>query len=119
MRISDWSSDVCSSDLIDLAIAELEPGKPDDVQFIAGGLNAHIRYAGVLALVVTQHADFVLAPAPRLQGAIDAERVGVVQPLRTGLPHRVGAPLRQVKVGIGHGYSVENIVHAHSAPPHE
>src|SRR3546814_1281846 len=30
-------------DVIDLAIAELEPGKPDDVQFIAGGLNAHIR----------------------------------------------------------------------------
>src|SRR3546814_9984852 len=94
MRISDWSSDVCSSDLIDLAIAELEPGKPDDVQFIAGGLNAHIRSAGVLAMVVTQHADFVLAPAPRLQGAIDAGREGLVQALRRGLPDMVGAQIR-------------------------
>src|SRR3546814_2638028 len=61
-------------DVIDLAIAELEPGKPDDVQFIAGGLNAHIRSARMLAMMVTQHADFVLAPAPRLQRAIDAGR---------------------------------------------
>src|SRR3546814_8353819 len=117
MRISDWSSDVCSSDLIDLAIAELEPGKPDDVQFIAGGLNAHIRSAGVLAMVVTQHADFVLAPAPRLQGAIDAGREGLVQALRRGLPDMVGAQIRTVRVVIGHGVRVEELVHAIPVTP--
>src|SRR3546814_14008002 len=112
MRISDWSSDVCSSDLIDLAIAELEPGKPDDVQFIAGGLNAHIRSAGVLAMVVTQHADFVLAPAPRLQGAIDAVRAGLVQALRIRLPVLVGARIRTVRVGLGPCCLVAELVYA-------
>src|SRR3546814_9524796 len=101
MRISDWSSDVCSSDL-----------------FIAGGLNAHIRSAGVLAMVVTQHADFVLAPAPRLQGAIDAGREGLVQALRRGLPDMVGAQIRTVRVVIGHGVRVEELVHAIRSEEH-
>src|SRR3546814_11896432 len=140
MRISDWSSDVCSSDLekgptrastllflcgcyirrnhlfvridrlrrlnyddvnqhridvrdridvIDLAIAELEPGKPDEVQVIAGGLHAHKRYAGVFTMVVTRHADFVLAPAQRPRGSHDARGAGLGQAPRTCFQSRV------------------------------
>src|SRR3546814_4886405 len=68
-------------------------------------------------MVVTQHADFVLAPAPRLQGAIDAGREGLVQALRRGLPDMVGAQIRTVRVVIGHGVRVEELVHAIPVTP--
>src|SRR3546814_10886959 len=66
----------------------------------------------MLAMMVTQHADFVLAPAPRLQRAIDAGREGLVQALRRGLPDMVGSQIRTVRVVIGHGVRVEELVHA-------
>src|SRR3546814_3984151 len=47
MRISDWSSDVCSSDLPD-RLAEMAPGFPDDEDRLVGGLEAQCRHFPVI-----------------------------------------------------------------------
>src|SRR3546814_20609921 len=39
MRISDWSSDVCSSDLLIWGDAFLSPGGPEEVRAIVSGLD--------------------------------------------------------------------------------
>src|SRR6185369_11179291 len=61
-------------DVDDLVALELEPGEPQHIQLVAGRLNTHIGAPGVLAVMVTQHADLIVAPAPGLQSAIDRRR---------------------------------------------
>src|SRR3546814_10019392 len=59
MRISDWSSDVCSSDLLDFAAEVGMPGRVDDVDAVAlpgdGGVLGQDRDATFLFLVVAVH----------------------------------------------------------------
>src|SRR3546814_17532630 len=80
MRISDWSSDVCSSDLDD--IAERRVGRLGEEIFgarVGGGhteLQAEIRRMPLAAMRVTQQI-FELEP-PRLGAAAEAVGVGDV-----------------------------------------
>src|SRR3546814_11667948 len=82
MRISDWSSDVCSSDLLDAARRALEPGetlvwadRPDPQALARSRLPQVIR--GVLGLAVI--ATFLwLSFLPNWPGGLRSEerRVG-------------------------------------------
>src|SRR3546814_2683202 len=50
MRISDWSSDVCSSDLVDLAIAHVDLYRIEDAdELIELGLDEYL-YDGALLI---------------------------------------------------------------------
>src|SRR3546814_18102560 len=91
MRISDWSSDVCSSDLIDdanvlqhrkhvgdaenaddLVVLELHDREPVDLEFVAGWLNTHIRSANMLAVMGGVDPDLVLALADGVDGLVSS-----------------------------------------------
>src|SRR3546814_12660669 len=86
MRISDWSSDVCSSDLGALADAELRQGKG------AGAVRADAEAAALLrvehhvGVVEEMLRDGDLGP---LQVQAQAEVVGLL--------HRVGIPQRRAR----------------------
>src|SRR3546814_5374051 len=51
MRISDWSSDVCSSDLLDRRVVDIDPGRPcararrnaADADLVLTGIELHAR----------------------------------------------------------------------------
>src|SRR3546814_10673184 len=63
MRISDWSSDVCSSDLADRGVVRdllLDVGVPDDVRSDASGLFPVRQRAPAVA--VDRSAPIVLGP---------------------------------------------------------
>src|SRR3546814_9199970 len=86
MRISDWSSDVCSSDLGALADAELRQGEG------AGAVRADAEAAALLrvehhvGVVEEMLRDGDLGP---LQVQAQAEVVGLL--------HRVGIPQRRAR----------------------
>src|SRR3546814_10599575 len=94
MRISDWSSDVCSSDLLDLETAI-------DARFGAGRRDIEFRQG---------RAMFDVARDPSRPFVVNAG-VGTVTALGTRLQvqrseHRVSVPLLEGAVGIataGHG----------------
>src|SRR3546814_2943009 len=84
MRISDWSSDVCSSDLADLIVVE-GAGSPAEVNLRAGDianmgfaeaadlpvvLIADIDRGGVIASLVGSHAVLGEAEARRVAGYV-------------------------------------------------
>src|SRR3546814_11451185 len=48
MRISDWSSDVCSSDLSGCTISDPPPDRTGDVAVVINGLNKHFGGAPAL-----------------------------------------------------------------------
>src|SRR3546814_1486337 len=79
MRISDWSSDVCSSDLTRLAAATAgddyqllftaDPGAANDIRAIAAALNVAatpIGHAGVGDGITLTHRAQRIAPPERL-----------------------------------------------------
>src|SRR3546814_18392952 len=55
MRISDWSSDVCSSDLVQEARAE--PERHGDPQLVAQGQSGGLQPADLRAVGVAEHLD--------------------------------------------------------------
>src|SRR3546814_20867080 len=80
MRISDWSSDVCSSDLGQVA----DVGLADD--------RRHVVFAVALELDVAQHDHLVVA-GNLLEGALQvlARIVGVAaEPVSVGVDHALG-----------------------------
>src|SRR3546814_2791004 len=76
MRISDWSSDVCSSDLLTLAVLDMYPrqrGSASSLQAFTGlVMNAHL--AGVLSPLLS-HRGIHLALASRSEERRCRERV--------------------------------------------
>src|SRR3546814_1642993 len=95
MRISDWSSDVCSSDLV-LQAADLRPVVlPDFRAFLE---NRHPRESG------DDGAGFAVAVAPLDDGfALDAEAAGgipfAILTERQLFPERASQPRRRRRAG--------------------
>src|SRR3546814_3043055 len=92
MRISDWSSDVCSSDLVLLAAGEV--ARQQDVERI-GGLEQQLAAEGVVVLVVVlvvgarAVAGAHVHPAVALAlGGVHAERSRVTQGVVVAARHR-------------------------------
>src|SRR3546814_6827083 len=52
MRISDWSSDVCSSDLLVAEVVDLAAGQGDDDELVGGRLLVAGELLGEAALLV-------------------------------------------------------------------
>src|SRR3546814_10718481 len=92
MRISDWSSDVCSSDLLELAgegaINRLDSAAAlaeNDVPVALPGGNAHVREVrGELSLNATWHAT----PALVIEPSLAIERSAIRQRGDTALQRR-------------------------------
>src|SRR3546814_3045586 len=103
MRISDWSSDVCSSDLVAIV------GDPVHVEVVVGVAEAvalaQDRFPAQAGLVDLQQQAFEQHGLVALREAILGVVVGPVQ--------RV--PGREVAVGGGHGPSLAN-AHACGRP---
>src|SRR3546814_4337326 len=88
MRISDWSSDVCSSDLTQRHVAVVEQVEVRD-QVEALEDEADLLVAQFAALVVRQALDVLavereLAAGERLQQAGDVEEGGLARARRPG-----------------------------------
>src|SRR3546814_2879948 len=85
MRISDWSSDVCSSDLLDLLTLDSE-----GVVF-AGGLDRHpihqLQHVGILPAALLQAGDGQTAVQ---QPARHAKRQAVIGSLPAGRTELAG-----------------------------
>src|ERR1700728_328833 len=89
-------------DVNDLVVLEFEPGEPPHIDFLTLGLNAQVGTAGLLSVVVAQHADFVVAASPSLDRAVQAGRKCLVKTLRRTLPLLERTEIRAVRVGVGH-----------------
>src|SRR3546814_16734100 len=63
MRISDWSSDVCSSDLVEAGLRALSAG---EVDFYVGSIlvtGHHIRRAALTGIMVVGEIPFLIEVA--------------------------------------------------------
>src|SRR3546814_11293366 len=93
MRISDWSSDVCSSDLPDMPLADRDPGGPEEVALLTGRLEARVADNPedveahlVLAQVYERSGSFAQAAAPyRAAIAVVGRQGPVPGPLHAAL----------------------------------
>src|SRR3546814_16298069 len=81
MRISDWSSDVCSSDLADLTIE----GK------IEGA--GHVRLAGKFTGDVNVQGDLTIEKGAKLSGGVKAKKVMVAGELDGNVESASRVPL--------------------------
>src|SRR3546814_6116298 len=75
MRISDWSSDVCSSDLSYLTLTELLYGYPLDAVVLTTGCDKTTP-AAVMAASTVDIPAIVLSGGPMLDGWFEDELVG-------------------------------------------
>src|SRR3546814_2067220 len=88
MRISDWSSDVCSSDLV---LVQIAPPSREDVEnyrairakldSLAGRINGEYSDADWTPIRYVNQGY----PRNRLSGIYRAARIGLVTPLRDGM----------------------------------
>src|SRR3546814_15067345 len=74
MRISDWSSDVCSSDLVDVRAARVAP---------VANPAAHAALAGIIA---GQRQDIVVVPVLQQAGQIEGAEPDIVAGIIRQLP---------------------------------
>src|SRR3546814_12560719 len=94
MRISDWSSDVCSSDLV--AAENLGVGQVDAVVFLVA---RHRERAGVAAVGIVGAADeAAVAPETQAETAGTAGRAAARVLVRV---RRVGGEEVRPEVGVG------------------
>src|SRR3546814_10449748 len=76
VRISDWSSDVCTSDLIDRPLRPLFPdGYYNEVQVVAMVMSLNPEVSGDIPAMLGASAAMALSGLP-FQGPIGAARVG-------------------------------------------
>src|SRR3546814_6243011 len=75
MRISDWSSDVCSSDLSYLTLTELLYGYPLDAVVLTTGCDKTTP-AAIMAASTVDIPAIVLSGGPMLDGWHEGELVG-------------------------------------------
>src|SRR3546814_1905275 len=74
MRISDWSSDVCSSDLGDVAHDQVEAARADRLDQLRGQLRAaHLRLQVVGGDLRARDEDALLAVEHVLAAAAEEE----------------------------------------------
>src|SRR3546814_5335274 len=67
MRISDWSSDVCSSDLLDLHLRPSEAGtRTPDVQSDAHGDSPSLPICSTIVLDGSRRNEPILAPSEQI-----------------------------------------------------
>src|SRR3546814_17197312 len=77
MRISDWSSDVCSSDLLQFLLAALQGGL-QDLEDCRGGGAKRLRYRASLQIRAEEEGrDGVAGPVRRHRPARGGEAPGV------------------------------------------
>src|SRR3546814_15814233 len=69
MRISDWSSDVCSSDLLnrDIALVQLDAEVPEILRFGIGRLDEEVESVGDLETEAAEQALAVFGRVERLK----------------------------------------------------
>src|SRR3546814_1222347 len=66
MRISDWSSDVCSSDLVSTALGDwLDPAQAGSIDYWTQHLRVPVRFSGALARVLDAPSRVLLEVGPR------------------------------------------------------
>src|SRR3546814_1370842 len=102
MRISDWSSDVCSSDLADVhlvkgdkrgdarstvALLALGTAFGDEVVVQARGDDAEAALAAIAALLATDMGEAPAAAAPAPLAATDPLRAGQIGGVKIGRAH--------------------------------
>src|SRR3546814_12334542 len=98
MRISDWSSDVCSSDLEGVALrqavdgdgveAVVHAGHGDRARRLVGDLDAGIEAGDVVHRATALRGEFQLAPADRSTDAL-VVRVERIEHARGGDGYRL------------------------------
>src|SRR3546814_16587477 len=93
MRISDWSSDVCSSDLAEGGLQALKQGSGDAAQALARNVSDACRLADEMAFLVKKGNEI----ADRLETAISASRKvsPLANPLATHASVAAAVPLQQ------------------------
>src|SRR3546814_15469202 len=85
MRISDWSSDVCSSDLFDQAFAQRET---DGIILEVGGGRHHHGIADAADLYRHRHFDRDLAQQVGIRDSAEAESAHRNRHGGAAVPHR-------------------------------
>src|SRR3546814_1591309 len=96
MRISDWSSDVCSSDL------EIEAGRVDTIQWIERGPD-HARYAeGIEDMDRAEACAIVGGDTRVLALGVDADdRAGIVEQVGDDGAHALAGARRRDRQQMG------------------
>src|SRR5690606_5148507 len=74
------------------------------------------RATGVLAVMVTKNADFIVSAAPCLQRTVKAGRERGIQRLRRGYPFLERTEIRTVRITIGHLRGVHELLKARPVP---
>src|SRR3546814_646319 len=82
MRISDWSSDVCSSDLLDAARIELEQAQRNGDLARAGELS----YGAIPQLTKQLEEAQAVSQGAMLREEVTNADIASVVPRRTGIP---------------------------------
>src|SRR3546814_7300804 len=78
MRISDWSSDVCSSDLLRFDFSHTEPLTPDQIATIEADVNRQIRGNEAVTTRLMTPDDAIAAGAMALFGEKYGDEVRVL-----------------------------------------
>src|SRR3546814_19047746 len=119
MRISDWSSDVCSSDLVDAELRAAAAPHPDAAAVPAPVLALHAARLGQLPDDVDPAPDRDVAAALAAVVRLAAHRLPVV--VAAGTVAVAGAPVATARPQFGAatpGHPVPPPAHHPTAPPH-
>src|SRR3546814_2597521 len=98
MRISDWSSDVCSSDLVIAFLTWVAENVGEEARFMHQGLTSSDVLDTCLAVQLTQAADILLADLDALLAAI--QRRAYEHKLTPTLGRSHGLPADPVTFGL-------------------
>src|SRR3546814_7079035 len=96
MRISDWSSDVCSSDLVEVGEGEFAVARADQAADLQPEMFQHLADFAVLALG-QRHFDPLIAPRAAFEIGVDLAVANAVDLD----PHREFFELRLADVAEG------------------
>src|SRR3546814_12142016 len=105
MRISDWSSDVCSSDLSTTNLADVTTAYYVIVWEVVNGPDATIHAAGVRA--VREDVAAAFAADPRLKNLTDAEKQEAAS-IMAYMATLAAASANQERKSVGKGKSVSD-----------
>src|SRR3546814_16476899 len=117
MRISDWSSDVCSSDLAEIAPAKwADPDEPEyferDCYDLGKAFDACLVEAGLTRPVIGADGNPVFLPARRNLGQTESRPTlrgsGPPKPLRTDRKSVESGKDVSVRVNLGGGLIIKH-----------
>src|SRR3546814_4048162 len=117
MRISDWSSDVCSSDLSDLGVRLLSTDDPEEAAAIAEELNRLNEERRALETLVLEQAEAAAVRTGNASVAVVSGigwHPGVIGIVAGRLKERLNKPaivigLDEAGVGKGSGRSISGV----------